>query len=236
MIFTVRRYALIIGMVFFNTLAAKHYARPFKLAALYRKAVTLKSMVTQEASKHVVPRKVTLGIANPQSLHAPKDIKKGAMAIVGHNWNTSRIACMILSSDLIHKNHLVQSRVILHELAHAYDPFLKPVALVYAMQYIPMEDGFYPDACPLSYYPHIEHDARRCLKEYQKNGKPEGELLAYEWHADWQSIQWMKKYLPKEAHDLKVYQQDLIKQGYKRSPCPQYPSLEQLVKWLEEPV
>jgi len=99
---------------------------------------------------------------------------------------------------------------ILHELAHVYDPVLRNNGGI--MQ--SFDD-----------YPHL----KKYIKAYNNKIKS---MIPCEWHADWQAIQWMKKYTPERAQELRDYYNSFVAAGIQYSHFPQYAPYELMAQWL----
>jgi F0F1-type ATP synthase membrane subunit c/vacuolar-type H+-ATPase subunit K len=104
----------------------------------------------------------------------------------------------------------LQTHVILHELAHAFDPVLK---------------NRDPKAS-FDFYPH--------LKKYIApfNGQQRKGMDSCEWHADWQAAQWMKKYAPERMQEIRECYGYNISAGIQHPNFPRYAPYEVMAQWL----
>lgn len=205
-----------------------------KLAALALRAERLVQIIASEHAHQVPSKKITLTIFNPKSPDVPDEISsQDVLGLTIKDWKLGN-AHILISSRLKDVISIEQTRNILHELAHAYDPFLKSTARLYHTQCHPMENGFYPSDYLFAHYPYLKDDAQAYVSHYESSeATAAAEPLSYEWYADWQAIQWMKKLFPDEARELEEYQTKLLARNCQRSHSPEYPPLEVLVKWLK---
>lgn len=125
-----------------------------------------------------------------------------------------------LSRALKQNSIALQIQTILHELAHAYDKHLWDVVAVEKN-----ETSF-------DSYRFLKNDMLACQKKWNKAAP---EMSSKEWYAEWQSIQWMKKYAPKHVAVLKEefneWAQEDKHQGVSSLV---YPPADILLKWLSE--
>jgi len=205
-----------------------------KLAALQTRAVYLMNIMAKEyAHKDASAHSVSLQMVNPQSKYAPASMRNGTvMGRTSFNFDELK-AYIILNTNLKDASPAQQTHAILHELAHAYDPYLEHVLDIY--------DGF--NVCnpqfgrdAFTYYPYLREDAHECIEKLKAKGNRMAglQILSYEWYADWKAMNVTLRKLPGEARALRSEYRGHIDNGLERFDTPRYPPLEILVKWLSQ--
>lgn len=155
-----------------------------------------------------IDKPLTVDVVTELSPHAPKEIRgQGKDAVSGVTTNYGNRAHIWLNEHLIMRRRCIRVFVMLHELAHAYDPGLSSRK---------------KNKKNTAHYKIVKKCAAR------KWG-----VVLHEWYADWQAIQWMKIHCEKEAKELTRFYRGYVKKGKKNPHSPKYPPYDLLVKWLE---
>ena len=123
--------------------------------------------------------------------------------------------CIALHPSLKDDNLAVQASTIFHELAHAYDRHLwKPG----------VQDTTFD--C----YPDLAQAVEYSKAKWKFT---DAAMSASEWHADWQAIQWMKKYAPANLPALEVSYRELkLINDITGIRSMKYPPAEILLQWI----
>lgn len=204
-----------------------------KLAALRNKTHHLVDVITKNEYPNKMPvRKIAIDFFGPRSKDAPEEIKRNQNLGLMHISDGGRKAHIIINHKLKNEPEAEQVYTIFHEIAHAYDPHLERVLKMYKKMSL---SNSFPTKDIFCWYPHVKEDARACIIKYKELGNIRAgiQVLSYEWHADWQAIQWMKKYTPEDAEYLKKWYAYLIHQNYQDEEIA-YPPSEEILKWLKE--
>jgi hypothetical protein len=198
---------------------SKRVTRQISESALLKKAYELAQTVAHENDRtHKVQALPITFEMVPRSALKPNEL---ALALQfahntrGRNWN----ADIKLSRVLKQYAPARQVYTILHELAHAYDTHLWD-ARVAGQNETSFES-----------YPFLKSDMLACQKKWSKAAP---EMSSKEWYADWQAIQWLKKYAPEHRDGLRAE----LKQW---EECEKYQGISSLIyapheiqlKWLE---
>jgi len=205
-----------------------------KLAALRFKIAYLAEIIAKEHKHKDSVHHVKLSIIGPQAKNAPEEIRKNGCWGLAYLDKAGEHAHIFINSKLKNECEIKQTQAIFHELAHAYDPYYHLVCDLYNK--ISVCDPF-PDKDMFTYYPYLRNDARAYIAHLKARGSLNAglQLLSYEWYAEWQSIQWMAKYTPQQAEDLRAFYATLIDHKLERLDSPEYPPVTVMLKWLNEP-
>lgn len=185
--------------------------------ALLKKAYELAEKIAHENDRtskiQIFP--ITFEMVSEKEL----PLSAARVSLVAHNTRgRNHYAHIKLSRGLLRASAALQARNILHELAHAYDQHLWDT----------FNTGKYDSS--FECYPFLKNDMQACKRKWSKAAP---EMIASEWYADWQSVQWLKKYVPERGARLK--RELLAEVEYEKHQGLTsliYPPSEMLLKWL----
>lgn len=214
-------------------LAASLLPKPEQLAALLEKAEKLAAMIKQDALDNglIELDSVMFELGDPDSMDLQLFSIVAGRAFLTMSGDKKNVT--ILINKLVgFMDDAVQTQIILHELAHAYDAQLwKHTILsngdVYAVsqsEYAQTFDAYY----------HLRRYADWSMARHKVRVKV---VLSYEWYAQWQSIQWMKKYTPHLINDFKKHLERKVRDDkmwatFITRSSLYYPPANVMLKWL----
>jgi hypothetical protein len=178
----------------------------------------------KDASKDIA---VTIEVVDKNSPDAPEAMRD-SQDCMGLTSPGRKKAHVWVNSGLKDFPVCQQIHTILHELAHAYDANLR----------LPEDQKGYHN------YPHIQPDMLSVVRRVD-NKESAFKDVSFdfdtwyesrpwrEWHADWQAIQWMREYNPREAQNLKKYYQDRLANAKRENKyAPEYAAYYKMIQWL----
>ena len=191
---------------------------------LLLKAYDLAAKVKSEQNK-IRLESLTFEMIDPQNWRSPEEIRNKsviALTTITTTYAGVRSVRIFLSEDLRYVESAILIQAIFHELAHAYDTQCSNGS---------MHDARYVQN--LYYYSAIKDDAQQYIDDLRERLGWHEDIHSYEWYAEWQSLQWMKKYTPEVVEKFKKHLRERIAQEKKDFISSyHYPPATLLMKWI----